>query len=251
VTTNEGPHPPEPRQAAVSFVTTEHFTLQGARSSTIAESIGRATMFLTSVSGGLVALGLVATAAHVGTAFYAFGLVLLPTLTLVGLVTFERALQSGVEDHGYAVRIARLRAYYFDTAPEVTPYLASVSPQERLAIEGLRGGGWQRFLTVAGMVGMITSVLAGSTAGLAAAVASSALAAALASGVVVGLAVLMALMRREGSAWDRAMQAALFEKTFEQEAPPLQATGPLCAVWSDTCLRVRPRHRLTRAVSLS
>lgn len=87
-------------------MTTEHFTLQGARSSTIAESVGRATMFFTSVSGGLVALGLVATAAHVGTAFYAFGLVLLPTLTFVGVVTFERAVQSGVEDHGYAWAIA-------------------------------------------------------------------------------------------------------------------------------------------------
>jgi hypothetical protein len=64
------------------------------------------------VSGGLVALGLVATAAHVGTAFYGFGIVLLPTLTFVRLVAFERALQSGVEDHGYAVRIARLRTFY-------------------------------------------------------------------------------------------------------------------------------------------
>jgi hypothetical protein len=36
-------------------------------------------MFLASVSGGLVALGLVATATSVGSAFYAFGLVLLPT----------------------------------------------------------------------------------------------------------------------------------------------------------------------------
>ncbi len=34
----------EPRPAAVTFVTTEHFTLQGARSSTIAESTGRASM---------------------------------------------------------------------------------------------------------------------------------------------------------------------------------------------------------------
>ena len=128
VTTEEGSEPPEPRSAAVSFVTTEHFTLQGARSSTIAESVGRATMFLSSVAGGLVALGLVATAAHVGTAFYAFGLVLLPTLTFLGLITFARAVQSGVEDYGYAVRIARLRDYYIDNAPEVIPYLASVSP---------------------------------------------------------------------------------------------------------------------------
>ena len=65
--TNEDRPPPDPRSAAVSFVTTEHFTLQGARASTIAESVGRATMFLTSVSGGLVALGLVATATHIGT----------------------------------------------------------------------------------------------------------------------------------------------------------------------------------------
>jgi hypothetical protein len=84
---------PEPRPPAVTFVTTEHFVLQGARSATIAESTGRASMFLAAVSGGLVALGLVATASSVGTAFYAFALVLLPTLAFVGLVTFERVLQ--------------------------------------------------------------------------------------------------------------------------------------------------------------
>jgi hypothetical protein len=66
--------------ATIPFVTTEHFVLQGARAVTIAESTGRATMFLASVSGGLIALGLVASASRVGTAFYAFGLVLLPTL---------------------------------------------------------------------------------------------------------------------------------------------------------------------------
>ena len=212
----EDQQPPDPRSAAVSFVTTEHFTLQGARSSTIAESVGRATMFLTSVSGGLVALGLVATAAHIGTTFYAFGLTLLPTLTFVGLVTFERAVQSGVEDYGYAVRIARLRAYYFDHAPEVTPYLATVSARELLAIQRLRGDVWQVFRSVAGMVGVITAVLAGSTAGLAAAVASSSLAAALASALVVGLATLAALMRHQSSAWNRATQASVFDEPGER-----------------------------------
>jgi hypothetical protein len=44
--------------------------LQGARSATIAESNGRANMFLAAVSGGLVALGLVATASRLGSAFY-------------------------------------------------------------------------------------------------------------------------------------------------------------------------------------
>src|SRR5256885_8160596 len=157
----------EPRAPAISFVTTEHFTLQGARSQTISESTGRASMFLASVSGGLVAWGLVATATGAGGGFFAFGLVLLPTLAFVGLVTFERTLQSGIEDLGYARRIARLRAYYFDNAPELAPYLLSVEPAARLRVQGLRGGYFQGFRTIAGMVGVITAVLAGSEAGLA------------------------------------------------------------------------------------
>jgi hypothetical protein len=44
----------------------------------------------------VVALGLIATAAGVSTVFCAFALTLLPTLALVGLVTFNRVLQSGI-----------------------------------------------------------------------------------------------------------------------------------------------------------
>jgi hypothetical protein len=85
----------DPRPAAVTFITTEHFTLQGARAAAIAESAGRATMFLGSVSAGLVALGLIATATRIGATFYAFGVIVLATLSFVGAVTFERVLQSG------------------------------------------------------------------------------------------------------------------------------------------------------------
>ena len=201
----------DPRPAAVTFVTTEHFTLQGARSSTIAEATGRATMFLGTVSGGLIALGLIATAAGVGAAFYAFGLILLPTLAFVGLVTFDRVLQSGIEDHGYTRRIARLRGYYFQYAPELVAHLLSVPPAERLRVQGLRGGAWQGFLTVAGMVGVVTAVLAGSAAGLLAAVASGrSLVAALVAGVPVAIVVLVWLMRYQLSAWEQVSTARLF-----------------------------------------
>jgi hypothetical protein len=190
-------------------VTTEHFVLQGARSATITESVGRATMFLTSVSGGLVALGLVATATHVGTGFQAFGLILLPTLVFLGLVTFGRALQSGIEDHGYAVRIARLRAFYFDNAPEVTPYLASVPRSERLLMQGIWGGGWKRH-TVAGVIAVVTAVLTGSTAGLAASVASASLTTSVVIGGVCGLALLIPLIHLQTVAWRRAPDASMF-----------------------------------------
>jgi hypothetical protein len=174
-------------------------------------------MFLSSVSGGLIALGLVATATRLGTPFYAFGLVVLPLLAFVGVVTFERTLQSGIEDHGYARRIARLRAYYFEQAPELLPYLLSVPPTERLLVQGLVGGRRQAWRTIAGMVGVITAALAGSAAGLLAAAASNhSLAAALAVGVGVFIAILWALIRYQGAAWTRAGRALL---NIDAEAP--------------------------------
>jgi hypothetical protein len=206
----------DPRPEAVTFATTEHFTLQGARAATIAESTGRATMFLGAVSGGLVALGLIATATRAGTAFYAFGLVLLPTLAFVGLVTFERVLQSGIEDRGYARRIALLRGYYFDQAPELTPYLMSVPEAERLRVMGLWGGYWQGFRTVAGMVAVITAVLAGSAIALLAAVVSDrSLVLAITSGGVVAAAALAVSMHYQRAAWASAASAPLSFDTDE------------------------------------
>jgi hypothetical protein len=200
----------EPRPAAVSVITTEHFTLQGARASTIAEATGRATMFLSSIAGGLVALGLIATATHVGTAFFVFGLIVLPTLGFVGIVTFERAVQSGIEDLGYARRIALLRGYYFDAAPELEPYLMSVPERERLHRQGLGGGLWQGFLTVAGMVSVVTSVIAGSAVGLLVELLSRhTFAAAVIAGAAAGIALLVAMMFYQDRAWRRAFAAPL------------------------------------------
>jgi hypothetical protein len=208
----DGGDGPDPRPAAIAFVTTEHFTLQGARAATIAESTGRATMFVGSVSAGLVALGLIATATRIGTAFYVFGVVLLSTLSFVGLVTFERVLQSGIEDHGYAERIARLRAYYFHCAPELTHYLASVPPSQRLAIQGLTSGYRQGFRTIAGMVGVVTAVLTGSASGLLAAFAAgNSVVAGFITGAIVGAAVLLALMLSQGSAWAGISRRRLFD----------------------------------------
>jgi hypothetical protein len=204
-----GPVAADARASTVSFITTEHFTLQGARSATIAESTGRASVFLMSVSGGLVAWGLVAAATSLGGAFFAFGLVLLPTLAFVGFVTFERVLQSGVEDLGYARRITQLRVFYFDNAPELDPYLLSVPPPGQLSVQGLRGGYMQGFRTVAGMVGVITAVLAGSEVALGVAAAFDVPAGAFATGCVAALVVLLILMRYQRHIWARAQSAPI------------------------------------------
>ena len=186
-------------------MTTEHFVLQGARAATIAESNGRANMFLAAVSGGLVALGLVATASSLGSAFYGFGLVLLPTLAFVGFVTFERAVQCSIEDTEYSRRIALLRGYYFENAPDIAPYLLRVAPAERLLMQRVPGDRWQGYRTVAGMVAVITAVLAGSTAALAAIlIFDHSLVAAVISGVLVALPTFIGMIRHQDSTWEHA-----------------------------------------------
>jgi len=178
--------------------------LQGARASTIAESNGRANMFLAAVSGGLVALGLVATASRLGAAFYGFGLILLPTLAFVGFVTFERTLQSSIEDTEYARRIALLRGYYFENAPEIAPYLLSAPPAERLLMQRVPGDRRQGYRTVAGMVAVITAVLAGSTVALAATlIFDHSLAAAVTSGTLVAIPTVIGMIRHQDVTWER------------------------------------------------
>jgi len=75
---NSGPDP-----AAVSFVTTEHFTLPGApaRPPWPRPQAARSRSSAPS-PGALVALGLIATPTGVEEELHAFGLILLPTLAL-------------------------------------------------------------------------------------------------------------------------------------------------------------------------
>ena len=85
-------------------------------------------------------------------------------------------------------------------------------------MQGLGGGRWQGFRTVAGMVAVITAVLAGSTASLAAIeISDHSLAAALTAGAVVALASLVALMRFQRASWARAATAPLI--ATEEEEP--------------------------------
>lgn len=122
--------------------------------------------------------------------------ILLPTLTVVGLVTFHRVFQSGREDAIYADRIAQLRAYYFDGAPEITPYLLSVPLEHRLEIQGLSTSACQKFLTMAGTIAVITSVLAGAATGfLVAVISGNSSWAAFPAGALAAAATLVLLIR--------------------------------------------------------
>ena len=157
-------------QSAVAILTTEHFNLQTARAATISETNGRASVFLGSVSAGLVAFAFAGQTSR--TALYTFGLVLFPVLSFLGLVTFQRALQASIDDTHFMVRINRIRRFYFDAQPQLGPYLVRPADTDEvvevLRTEGfVRGSAWQLMLSIVGALGVINSVLFGVTAGLA------------------------------------------------------------------------------------
>jgi hypothetical protein len=100
----------------LTALTTEHFTLQGARSQTMSESSARASVYVLSLSSTLVALGFIAQLDDVDSVFYVFALSVLPTLYLLGTVTFVRLVECGAEDFRYGMAINRIRHYYKELA---------------------------------------------------------------------------------------------------------------------------------------
>jgi hypothetical protein len=112
--------------AGAAFATTEHFNLQTARAITVSEANGRASAYLAALSTNLIALAFIGQMSRLGTAFYAFALILLPVLAFVGVVTFVRLVQSSIEDIAYAHRIGLLRNFYLRLTPELEPYLVVV-----------------------------------------------------------------------------------------------------------------------------
>lgn len=106
---------PDPQQL-LTALSTEHFTLQGARSQTMSESSARASVYVFSVSSALVALGFIGQISEVGDTFNVFALTVLPTLYVLGVVTFIRLVECGAEDFRYGLAINRIRHYYEEVA---------------------------------------------------------------------------------------------------------------------------------------
>jgi hypothetical protein len=153
----------------VTMMTTEHFTLQTAQSQEIADINGRMALYIGAVSSTLIALAFIGQIYRLGTAFYAFSLVLFPLLFFMGLVTFERVTQSTYAVIIYARGISRIRHLYIEYAPYLQPYLMLSTHDDSsgiLSAVGIQASPWQSMLTAPGMIAAINSVIAGVFAGL-------------------------------------------------------------------------------------
>jgi hypothetical protein len=160
------------RQKMLQIMATEHSVLQAGRSATIFETGGRTAVFLGTVSSALIALAFVGQISGLGTAFFAFALVLLPTLFFLGLATFERAMQLGIEDYIYAVGMSRIRHFYVETVPQSEKYfVGSIHDDFASTLAPTAYGmpitpGRQSLLTVPGAIAMVNGVIVGAFAGL-------------------------------------------------------------------------------------
>jgi hypothetical protein len=199
----------EDRQALLTALTTEHFTLQGARSQTVGESAARSSMYMFSVSSTLIALGFVSQVSQGGEVFQLFALTVLPTLFFLGLVTFGRLVQSSIEDIRYGRAINRIRHYYMELAGDRGRYFLMSSnddPRGVLSNMGLEGGSpWQLFFGTASAVSVVNSVVgAGAIAIVLGATLHLTLAVAAAAGVVFLAASVAVHMRYDRRQHQRA-----------------------------------------------
>jgi hypothetical protein len=187
------------RQALLTTLTTEHFTLQGARGSTIAESSARAAMYLGSLSAALVSLGFVAQISATGDTFRVFALVVLPTLFALGIFTFVRLVESAVEDIYYGRAINRIRSYYLEHAGSEARWFMLAGHDDAAGVlqnMGLTPSRRQLYFTASSAIGVVNSVVGGAALGIATWVAFDAsLAAAALAGAVVFVASVAAHLR--------------------------------------------------------
>jgi hypothetical protein len=111
---SDGPERDMPSDAVVSAATSEHFVMQGAIGTAVSEQQARASMYLYSVSGALVAFGLFAGSPHL----LLFVAAVLPVLFLVGLLTTLRLTDIMAESLQAFVTVARVRSFYRSLGPE-------------------------------------------------------------------------------------------------------------------------------------
>jgi hypothetical protein len=116
---------PLPPDLRLQILTTEHWSLLSTRSLSWNEASSRAAMFLSALSGAVVALALVAQASAFGEGFVIFALLILPVVLLLGAATFVRLVEINHEDVRWVIGMNLLRHAYLEAAPELRPYFVT------------------------------------------------------------------------------------------------------------------------------
>ena len=145
------------QQALLSALVTEHFVLQSARGVATSEAASRSALYLTFLSGALIALGFIAQVAE---RFDTFAAAVLPAIVVLGEFTYLRLLENSIEDVLFQRRINRVRRWYLGLHPDAAPFFGDVLGDPRSSPVLYRSS-LQLLLTAASMVAAVNSMVAG------------------------------------------------------------------------------------------
>lgn len=122
------------RSLRAQLLATEHWSLLASRSTTQSEVLTRIAIFLTLVSAGLLALGLLGNATQFRGWFGVAALGILLLLALLGMITAMRVYNTGTDDLMYVIAMNRLRGAYLDLDPGLERYLVSSANDDESGI---------------------------------------------------------------------------------------------------------------------
>lgn len=184
---------PDPDASALnSAAGTELFVLQSVASSTISEAGTRSTIYLSTLSSGLVAIGFAGGSPSLLAALTA---TVFPTIFLLGWFTVVRLVDTSVENITVRRRMVRIREYFIALHPAGPDLIALDNP--RTGELGVRYARSSFLFTMASMIGTVNSVLGGALVALLLIFIGVPPLLAQASGVVVGLLLLVATLTYE------------------------------------------------------
>lgn len=192
-----------PASMRLQILSTEHWSLLASRSLAWNESFSRAGMFLTTLSGALVALALIAQATDFGDGFALSALVILPVVLFIGIATVVRLGDSNYHDAICIVGMNRIRHAYLELAPDLAPYFVMGTHDDVRGV-GITMGVPDRKPTLLhvlaatpAVIGVVCAVLAAVIGALVAIELHAGTVVVLATGVVTFL-VSMAIFARSG-----------------------------------------------------
>jgi len=149
------------RAEIITALTTEHFVLQTAASSTIAEAAARSTLYVMALSSALVAMGFASQSPSV---LLPFALVVLPGVFILGVFTVVRLVDTTLENQQYLTGIARIRGFYKSLGPEASRYLRSDTarwPEAPVPPSLTQGPFFAMLGTTATMIAFLNNLVAG------------------------------------------------------------------------------------------
>jgi hypothetical protein len=164
-----------PSAIRLQVLATEHWGLLATRSMVWNEVFSRAGMFLSLLSGAIVALALVGQGSGFGSTFALFGIVILPVVLFIGVTTFFRMGLSNEHDAWCVIGMNRIRAAYVEMVPDVERYFVTSAHDDMQGVGRSMGVGLATpplayFLSATPVVVMVVNgVLSGAIAGLVAA----------------------------------------------------------------------------------